>query len=359
MKRTNITTVLYPLLLCALLSSLLSSCIKDDMKDCGGLEVQFRYTYNMKGGNAFGNETSHVRVYIFDDAGRFVSQHWEEGNHILNSFRMHLPSLPAGEYTLVAWARSTTETGEYANLEFPDLQPGTTLDDLTARVRRDNENSCRNRLNSLLNGTLKITVTGRPQTEIIDMLKCTNTIRVILMPYSAGQLLNAEDYEFRIEGKNGWLSYDASPYKEDALTYRPYYKETLNAPVESAISSAHVKGLPGTKAGTNAGGAITKAGNAIDNAVVAELNTSRLFYENNPRFIIRDRKNNQEVMNLNLTWFLSLQAIGEHEARWSNQEYLDRQDEYAMTFFIDGTTWLQTRIIVNGWVLSLEDIGLN
>ena len=65
-------------------------------------------------------------------------------------------------------------------------------------------------------------------------------------------------------------------------------------------------------------------------------------------------------MNLNLAWFLSLQAIGEHRAEWSDQEYLDRQDEFAMTFFIDADqgTWMQTHFVVNGWVLSLEDVEL-
>ena len=93
---------------------------------------------------------------------------------------------------------------------------------------------------------------------------------------------------------------------------------------------------------------------------MTELNTSRLIYDDEPRLIIRDTRGGQEMLNINLTWLLSLKAIGEHRADWSDQEYLDRQDEYAMTFFIDADngTWMQNRILVNGWVLSLEEIEL-
>lgn len=337
MKGTKYTSVFYSFMCSALITLLLSSCIKDDQDECG-LDIQFRYTYNIQNANSFGQNASWVRVWIFDTGGKFVSQHWEEGDHILNDFKLHIPALATGDYTFVAWAHNTKEKGEYANFEFPDLKPGDTIENLTARLKRS-DNTCNNRLNSLLNGTLKATVTGSTQTLTVDMMKCTNTIRIILMPYRAGQKLNDQDYEFIIEGKNGWLSYNASQYKEDLLTYRPYYKETLDAD--------RTKGLA------------TKAGEGIDNAVVAELNTSRMLYDTNPRLIIRHKDTQREVMNINLTWFLSLQAIGEHKSEWDNQEYLDRQDEYAMTFFVDGQTWMQTRILVNGWVLSLEDIGLN
>ena len=30
-----------------------------------------------------------------------------------------------------------------------------------------------------------------------------------------------------------------------------------------------------------------------------------------------------------------------------------------MTFFIDGATWMETKIVVNGWVLSLQDIDFS
>ena len=93
-------------------------------------------------------------------------------------------------------------------------------------------------------------------------------------------------------------------------------------------------------------------------AVVADLNTSRLLGDASPRLIITDKKKGKVLLNLNLTWFLSLQGIGEHRAEWSDQEYLDRQDYYNLTFFVQGDVFMTGKIVVNGWVVSLNDVHL-
>ena len=43
--------------------------------------------------------------------------------------------------------------------------------------------------------------------------------------------------------------------------------------------------------------------------------------------IITDTESGNRVMDIDLTWFLTLQAIGERHQDWSDQEYLDRQDD--------------------------------
>ena len=96
----------------------------------------------------------------------------------------------------------------------------------------------------------------------------------------------------------------------------------------------------------------------INHAGVADLNTSRRMYDQKPRLRILNNDTGSTLLDINLTWLLSLQAIGEHRSEWSDQEYLDRQDEFAMTFFVDGDTFLANRIIVNDWVLSLENVDL-
>ncbi len=206
--------------------------------------------------------------------------------------------------------------------------------DLSARIRRT-ENRVNHKLNSLLNGVLQAEVSGANRHLTIEMMKCTNALRVILMPARAGKTLVSEEYDIHIEGRNGWLSYDASTYQADPVIYYPYDQK-----------------LEKREAGND-------GGSEIDNAVVADINTSRILYGSNPRLVIKNTSLDKDVLNIDLAWFLTLQAIGEHKGEWSNQEYLDRQDEYAMTFFIDNSTWMTTRVIVNGWVLSLEDTELD
>jgi hypothetical protein len=42
----------------------------------------------------------------------------------------------------------------------------------------------------------------------------------------------------------------------------------------------------------------------------------------------------------------------------SNQEYLDRQDEYTMTFFLDEGEWVSSVIYINSWRVVINNIVL-
>lgn len=334
MRKSDAIHTLAMLLLTLSMTAIMSSCIYDDMGECG-LHVNFRYTHNMKEADGFAEEAEWVKLWVFNAQQQLVDQYEEGSEFISSKTGLKISQLPAGEYTFVAWAGSAKQTKANSDFDMPTLKKGDSMETLTARLQRDENGENSNKLNSLLNGTLKTTLTGEKQTIVVDMKKCTNTLRVVLMPTSANETLKVDDYECFIEGKNGWLAYNAEPYKKDSLIYRPYYQELSEDKAEGPTGESVVK-----------------------QAVINELSTSRIMANTTPRLIIRHKDTKSEILNINLSWFLSLQAIGEHRAEWSDQEYLDRQDEYSITFFTNGSTWMQTHIIVNGWVLSLQDIEL-
>ncbi len=311
--------------------AVMSSCVYDDQSECT-LNLRFRYVYNMQNADGFTHEADEVEVYVFDSNKHFVGKYSSPvGDEETCTIQLPLPK--SGKYTFVAWAYSKKEQDDLANFKLQAQGNPISMEDLSARLQRVG-NKASHRLNSWLNGTLESEVSGSNRNLTIDMMKCTNAIRVILMPARAGKTLDCNDYDIHIEGRNGWLAYDASPYQPDSLTYYPYYQNLEKSSTTYNNTSE------------------------IDNAVVADLNTSRIMDGSNPRLVVRNSKLDKEVLNIDLAWFLSLQAIGEHKSEWSSQEYLDRQDEYAMTFFIDNDTWMQARILVNGWVLSLENTKL-
>ena len=50
---------------------------------------------------------------------------------------------------------------------------------------------------------------------------------------------------------------------------------------------------------------------------------------------------------------------GHHNRAMSDQEYLDRQDEYNLVFFLDeGDRWINTTIYINSWQVVLQDTEL-
>ena len=319
-------------LLAVLLLVSLSSCMKDDLEDCG-VKIRFRYTYNMKNADAFIEEVSAVKVWLFDEAGKLVEVFGKQ--QLEQDPVLRLPHQPEGSYTLVAMAKSGDETGEYADFEVPDLSPGAPIDSLWARLQRDERSTNTCCLNTWLMGMLAVELTGEAQQLVMDMMKCTHRLRILLVPITEEAPVDADSFDFWIEGRNGWLAYDATTYREEPIVYRPYYQTVIRE----------------SKSGS-------RQENVVHQAIVAELSTSRLIYELEPRLKIRHREQNMEFMDINLTGLLSLQAIQEHQQEWSRQEYLDRQDEYTLTFLMDGSTWMQGKIIVNGWALTLRDVGL-
>jgi hypothetical protein len=52
----------------------------------------------------------------------------------------------------------------------------------------------------------------------------------------------------------------------------------------------------------------------------------------------------------------ALLVKGNYNASMSNQEYLDRQDEYNMTFFLDDDgNWMSASIIINSWRVVINN----
>lgn len=312
--------------------ALFTSCIHDDDKDCP-VSLSFNYSYNIKNANAFELEVSKVSVWLFDEGGKFIVQYIDEGSHIDNGYQMNLPDLQAGNYTLVAWARGCSKTDEYANCDFPVLTAGvSTLDDLNPRFKRKENNLSDAEFNPLLAGSCQLNFSNiAPVHCTVDMMKITNKVRILLMPVgSAG--ISAEKYDFRIEAENGWLNYEGDKYVQDFIGYQPYYTETLYPP-----------------------GSRTDEGN-VKSVAIASINTSRLFHVENARFSVTDRESGEEKFVLeNLTWYLSLLATLEHSDRWGAQEYLDREDYYDITIYVDGETFMKNKIVIKDWVISIDD----
>ena len=322
---------------------LFSSCIKDDLSRCG-LDVVFRYTYNIVGADAFSREADWVHLYVFDGSGSLVMQERTEGVRGDEDFRIRIPLTTAGEYSLVAFAGSSGAQ----DFIIPEMNEGDPEEKLTASVARDVGGLSSERLNSLLIGTLDTDIDGTLRTVTVDMMKCTHTVRVILMPMQGDKELAPEDYDFTLEDRCGTLACDASPLGEDEVIYKPCFLAGTSGSNSSWNTYAGAETAP-----ASGDGAV-----ASSSAVVAEFSTSRLMRDFEPRLVIRNNLTGSELMDIDLTWFLSLQEIEEHRSEWSDQEYLDRQDEYAITFFIDNDSWFQTRIIVNGWVISFENVEL-
>jgi hypothetical protein len=97
--------------------------------------------------------------------------------------------------------------------------------------------------------------------------------------------------------------------------------------------------------------------NSTLSAVLAEFTISRLVVENSPILAVYNKEKNQKVFSIPLKDYI-LMAKGQTYQNFSDQEYLDRENEFVMTFFLDENgDWLSSRVIINSWHLILQNEG--
>lgn len=354
----------------------MSSCIKEDMDDCppaiSKVALQFDYTYNVKQADAFAAEVKNINVYAFDENGKFFDSYIESREKFETGHTMEITGLKDGKYTFVCLARdrqvmSRAEDDEM-EFSFASLTPGvSTIDDLTERMGKDNGEEIKNDKEFAALYTAKTQVDfqrlnqkgneGTVVTSTLSLMKCTKTYRIVLLPYENDQAdFKPENFDVRIEGSAAWLDHKGEKVKNEKITYLPYNMERR----------------------ANYDGAHTEVNEEpVDQALIYDLSSSRMFERQNDRRAVRDGdKNNYddkriiitdlrdkdhpvELFNHSLPWFLAL--CGEKvNQNWDDQEYLDREDHYVLMFYVSDKRDYNmiTKVNVNGWNVNIKDTEL-
>ena len=354
----------------------MSSCIKEDMDDCppaiSKVALQFDYTYNVKQADAFAAEVKNINVYAFDENGKFFDSYIESREKFETGHTMEITGLKDGKYTFVCLARdrqvmSRAEDDEM-EFSFASLTPGvSTIDDLTVRMGKDNSEEIKNDKEFAALYTAKTQVDfqrlnqngneGTVVTSTLSLMKCTKTYRIVLLPYENDQAdFKPENFDVRIEGSAAWLDHKGEKVKNEKITYLPYNMERR----------------------ANYDGAHTEVNEEpVDQALIYDLSSSRMFERQNDRRVVRDGdKNNYddkriiitdlrdkdhpiELFNHSLPWFLAL--CGEKvNQNWDDQEYLDREDHYVLMFYVSDKRDYNmiTKVNVNGWNVNIKDTEL-
>ena len=318
-----------------------NSVLNYDEGDCSiEYRVRFKYDYNMKYANAFANEVERVTLYAFDKEGKFVYLKTDEGQMLKSEDYTMKVDIDPGEYRLIAWAGLTNES--YA---IPLLAPGISdIEELTVKTNRITQTRAANgepinlvseKLASLWHGecTQTLTRAGQQKEIVVSLVKDTNSFRIVLQQMQ-GKSLNADMFEFSIFDDNGWLNYDNSLLADKMLTYQPHFRTA------GSVTRAD-------------GGDTTPV-----SVVVAEITVNRLIADKNPRLRITNKETGAVVLSIPLVDYLLLTQQEGHKDM-TPQEYLDRQDEYSLTFFLDeNTMWLNTEIIINGWTIRNNSTDL-
>lgn len=314
--------------------------------------IDFVYDYNVMEVDAFAKQVESVAVYAFDKDGKLAHVKTDSGKHLAeDGYKLHVgtseldaahPSTgfnPA-DYQIVAWCGMAGEP----TFTLPETTIGvTTIEELKCKMNRSATNEV-GELTPLFHGLASYPAVENPNdhlnpTATIPLVKNTNTIRIV-MQNQGGEELTADLFDFKITDSNGLMAYDNQILTDDDLTYRPFF--TTHGSVDMAEAKQY-----GTRASSD---------NA--NVVIAEFSFGRLMEHKEPRLTVTIKSSGRTVFSIPLVDY-ALLVKSNYKSRWGNQEYLDRQDEYNMTFFLDNNLrWMSAYIYINSYRVVLNDTDL-
>lgn len=320
---------------CILALHACNGVIYDGEGDCSvNYRVRFRYDYNMKFADAFAREVNSVTLYLLDNNGKVVWQRTEQGDRLASpDYAMTVDNVPTGEYSLLAWCGTTDKK----SFSIPQTDIGT---DLTCTLRRnhtaDGEAFTDQDLDRLFHGWLPLQCfceTEGDYTYTVPLVKNTNHVQVVLQHLS-GEPMDKDRFEFSIRDNNGSMDWDNRLMPDEPVTYYAWHTAAGEA------------------------GMAAPASKAAFSAVIAELTVPRLVKGQDPRLTVTDRESGKTVFSIPLIDY-ALLVKGFYNRDMDDQEYLDRQDEYNMIFFLDERDrWLDSYIYINSWKVVLQDTGL-
>ncbi|MDE7179599.1 MAG: FimB/Mfa2 family fimbrial subunit [Muribaculaceae bacterium] len=326
-------------MLTALLMTL-SSCslvYEDDLQPC--YFVHLNYDYNLKNADATAAEVEEANIYLFDERGNLV---WESGllkgdELRASNYTVQLPVDP-GTYHIIAWA-GTSDQGSF-ELQRINMDYSLAKEELKQHLkltRASDDNLYHDKkLDRLFHGADEKLVLEPGQFKVhnLRLVKDTNHVQVMLNNVD-GSELDPDQFHFEIEADNSRLAHDNMPIPFARHKSHCFAKRFFTTDEEGDM------------------GRLTRSLNKVQTkvtGVVAEHSISRIMENEDMRLRVYHGEDRDKIIDIPLRKYLAA-SKGDSYSHMSDQEYLDRQDEYHVVFFLDhNNKWDKTLCIyINNW----------
>ena len=337
----------------ALFSSCDNSFIYDDEGDCSvKYRVRFVYDMNLKWADAFASEVTSVNLYAFDSDGVFYKEFTASGEALKQpGFYIEL-DIPAGDYQLVAWCGLVNPDAKKESFSVTRPMPGvTTLDDFicslnTIKTKSGEEEGpvSDSRLYFLYHGNMAVnlpdTQDGETYYYTMPLVKDTNHIRIILQELASDEDMNPADYDITIEAADGLMAYNNNLLPSPVITYKPWSQVQDEVGVGRVdVANGSIKYVKG---------------------IVADLSVARMmdYMEDSFVLVIRNANSKELIASIPIVKY-ALLSKKYYEIAYNhtmtNQDLLDREDEYVMTFFLEKGKWMDAYIDILQWRIVSDD----
>lgn len=317
-------------------SVLTGGCIREDFAECKNTyDLRLVFDRNMLYTDAFASQVRSVDVKVFDSStGREVYSYADSGAALESAdYRVALP-IPPGTYDILCWAGMAEGDSFGYALPAADM-----LQQHSVTLNTENGVSGR-RLNNLYHGlTRGVTFVsgnslGHDQNQTTTVYLTKNTNRVCVMLHNLdGTELDESGFTFSITSGNAMMNYDNTLDPAGRVTYRPWH-------VTPILLESETKNETKTE---------TKS-EPVQSALAAEISMARLVPDGNSRLDVYRTADGERIISVPLERNLLLYK-GEYHSMMSDAEYLDRQDDYTITFILDrNNNWDRAAMIyINNW----------
>ena len=378
----NVRHIIQKSLQTVVAAALLTGCdmMKEDRSDCPtGLYVNFVYDYNTQRADMFKDHVGSVTLYVFDESDRLVAERTVSGGQLsVYGYSIHFTEqelAPGHQYRLSALAmqkdwndalatagakyrKTTLATGDNrqqiavsldreamaANPNYYEVSTEAPLDTLwhtlqvTTAYAANQPTATRHRENAdgtvTTNAVETVSVeSGVPTYATVSLVRDTKHLNISLRELDRPEEVDADDYEVFILDANGDLDCENRVVKPaDSLVYRPYAQWT----------TTH-----------DAGGEI-----GVERSAHYDLMFNRLMYstttDENAVLCIRRKSDGTEVAVMDLPKILCEGRMLWEIYNYRPQEYLDREYDYRLEFFLRGDKWVSVVIHVLSWSRRIQ-----
>jgi hypothetical protein len=317
--------------------------IYDDEGDCSvTYQVRFIDDMNLLFTDAFAQEVTSVSLYVFDENNKLVwskMQSRDELEYVDGGYAMNLDALSPGRYHLVAWGG----VDEDDSFRVSDLKVGDTIDKLTCSLK-DNTRAVEasvvsDDLTPLFHGMTDIII---PEAEVEGTLKFqmqltqnTNRVSVMLQQLN-GENLQADDYEFTVEADNGHFNYDNSLiYDRQPFIYEAWSKQAGYAGVGSSATTVEKN-------------TVSQVSVLVGYMTISRMVADTAGLSSSPLLVIRKKTDGEALLTIPLVDY-ALLIKRNYNGVTSDQDYLDRQHDYNIIFFVNNDALVTGQIVINSW----------
>ena len=346
----------------AIAMSAFTSCglINEDLPECRqGVVLQFVYDHNMEYADAFYSQVDCLTVLVYDGSGNYVTTRTETSEALRDrDYRMTI-DLPLGDYQFVAYGGMECSDASFHFVDTP--APGTLM--TSNRVALDSDMLTAplgTELHPLYYGrscAITYDEQGLPKTEpavvtvkdiaayepvVVNMQRDTNNVRIVLQQVN-GEPMSDEWFDYSITDDNTLMAWNNDVLATSTTKYNPW--------VRGDISLGE---LPDTRADEPKDAEACFAEFSLPRLTETVYRDGKI-ERNNPNLKITRRSDGEAIVDIPLLNYLL--ATKSEALKMGRQEFLDRNHEYALYFFLDrNLSWLYVQIRVNNWTVRINNI---